>query len=249
MRTGRRSPRKAPARDAVKPTGAPPTLLRTPALFRTRSPALVTESMSISPGAVTDVTRAVDGDGEIELSVVMPCLNEADTLATCIAQGAARAARARHRRRGHRRRQRQHRRLAGDRRARWARASCRVARARLRQRADGRHRGRARPLRHHGRRRRQLRLPRAPEVRRQAPRGLRPGAGLPAAERGGGTRAARARCRCCTAGWGNPMFSLLARRWFRAPIHDVYCGMRGFTQGAATTASTSAARAWSSRPR
>jgi len=30
--------------------------------------------------------------------------------------------------------------------------------------------------------------------------------------------------------WGNPMFSLMARWWFRAPIHDVYCGMRGFTQ-------------------
>jgi glycosyltransferase involved in cell wall biosynthesis len=30
--------------------------------------------------------------------------------------------------------------------------------------------------------------------------------------------------------WGNPMFSLLARRWFRAPINDVYCGMRGFTR-------------------
>ena len=44
----------------------------------------MTESMSISPGAVTDVVRAVDGDGEIEVSVVMPCLNEADTLATCI---------------------------------------------------------------------------------------------------------------------------------------------------------------------
>jgi glycosyltransferase involved in cell wall biosynthesis len=28
--------------------------------------------------------------------------------------------------------------------------------------------------------------------------------------------------------WGNPMFSALARAWFRAPIHDVYCGMRGF---------------------
>ena len=30
--------------------------------------------------------------------------------------------------------------------------------------------------------------------------------------------------------WGNPMFSLLARRWFRAPINDIYCGMRGFTK-------------------
>jgi len=26
------------------------------------------------------------------------------------------------------------------------------------------------------------------------------------------------------------MFSLMARRWFRAPIHDVYCGLRGFTR-------------------
>ena len=30
--------------------------------------------------------------------------------------------------------------------------------------------------------------------------------------------------------WGNPMFSAIARSWFRAPIHDVYCGMRGFTK-------------------
>jgi glycosyltransferase involved in cell wall biosynthesis len=29
---------------------------------------------------------------------------------------------------------------------------------------------------------------------------------------------------------GNPLFSLLARRWFRAPVHDVYCGLRGFTR-------------------
>jgi len=28
--------------------------------------------------------------------------------------------------------------------------------------------------------------------------------------------------------WGNPMFSWLARRWFRVPIHDIYCGMRAF---------------------
>jgi glycosyltransferase involved in cell wall biosynthesis len=29
---------------------------------------------------------------------------------------------------------------------------------------------------------------------------------------------------------GNPMFSMLVRLWFRAPIHDVYCGLRGFTK-------------------
>jgi glycosyltransferase involved in cell wall biosynthesis len=28
--------------------------------------------------------------------------------------------------------------------------------------------------------------------------------------------------------WGNPMFTGIARLWFRAPIHDVYCGMRAF---------------------
>lgn len=28
--------------------------------------------------------------------------------------------------------------------------------------------------------------------------------------------------------WGNPVFSLMARRWFHAQVHDVYCGMRGF---------------------
>lgn len=30
--------------------------------------------------------------------------------------------------------------------------------------------------------------------------------------------------------WGNPMFSKLARWWFKAPVHDVNCGMRGFTK-------------------
>ncbi|HEX8910949.1 MAG TPA: glycosyltransferase family 2 protein [Humisphaera sp.] len=28
--------------------------------------------------------------------------------------------------------------------------------------------------------------------------------------------------------WGNPMFSALTRWWFRAPVNDVYCGLRGF---------------------
>ena len=30
--------------------------------------------------------------------------------------------------------------------------------------------------------------------------------------------------------WGNPMFSMLARWWFRAPINDVHCGLRAFTR-------------------
>lgn len=29
---------------------------------------------------------------------------------------------------------------------------------------------------------------------------------------------------------GNPLFSLMARRWFGSPIRDIYCGMRGFTK-------------------
>ncbi len=30
--------------------------------------------------------------------------------------------------------------------------------------------------------------------------------------------------------WGNPMFSAMVRIMFHAPIHDVYCGLRGFTR-------------------
>ncbi len=30
--------------------------------------------------------------------------------------------------------------------------------------------------------------------------------------------------------WGNPMFTALVRWWFAAPINDVYCGLRGFTK-------------------
>ena len=29
---------------------------------------------------------------------------------------------------------------------------------------------------------------------------------------------------------GNPVFTLLARWWFRVPIHDVFCGLRGFAK-------------------
>jgi hypothetical protein len=30
--------------------------------------------------------------------------------------------------------------------------------------------------------------------------------------------------------WGNPMFSFLVRQWFHASVHDVYCGLRGFSK-------------------
>jgi hypothetical protein len=29
---------------------------------------------------------------------------------------------------------------------------------------------------------------------------------------------------------GNPLFSHVARRWFSAPVHDIYCGLRGFSK-------------------
>jgi glycosyltransferase involved in cell wall biosynthesis len=29
---------------------------------------------------------------------------------------------------------------------------------------------------------------------------------------------------------GNPLFSFLARNWFAVPVHDIYCGLRGFTK-------------------
>ena len=63
----------------------------------------------------------------------------------------------------------------------------------------------------------------------RAARGLRSGAGLPARRRAA-AQSCPGRCRRCIAGSGNPMFSRMARRWFRAPIHDVYCGLRGFTK-------------------
>ncbi len=30
--------------------------------------------------------------------------------------------------------------------------------------------------------------------------------------------------------WGNPMFSAVGRWWFHSEIHDIYCGLRGFTR-------------------
>jgi glycosyltransferase involved in cell wall biosynthesis len=30
--------------------------------------------------------------------------------------------------------------------------------------------------------------------------------------------------------WGNPMFTRMTRTMFKAPVHDVYCGLRGFTK-------------------
>jgi glycosyltransferase involved in cell wall biosynthesis len=34
--------------------------------------------------------------------------------------------------------------------------------------------------------------------------------------------------------WGNPMFSRMARLWFGAPIHDIHCGLRAFRRDLVT---------------
>ena len=149
-------------------------------------PAGVTTPSSVpSPAAA-----AADG---CELTIVLPCLNEAETLATCIRKATrslrdARASSARWSspttgRPTARRTSREPR--APGRRRRPA--------ARLRRRAARRHRGGARRVRAHGRRRRQLR-PRRP---RRLPRELRGGADLVMGNRFRGRhRAGRDAVRC-----------------------------------------------------
>ena len=46
---------------------------------------------------------------------------------------------------------------------------------------------------------------------------------------GGGTVAAGA-MPALHRWWGNPMFTWMVRQWFRAPINDVHCGMRAFSK-------------------
>ena len=59
----------------------------------------------------------------------------------------------------------------------------------------------------------------------------------------------RARCRSSTAGSVTPFLSWLVRFMFRIPIHDVYCGMRGFTQNTLRSVWICAAPEWSLRRR
>jgi glycosyltransferase involved in cell wall biosynthesis len=162
---------------------------------------------------------------ELEVSVVMPCLNEADTLATCI-EKAQRALR-------------EHR-IAGEiivadngstdgSQAIAERMGARVVRVRDRgygnalmggiQQARGRFviMGDADDSYDF------LEIPRFVAKLREG-HDLVQGCRLPA----GGGRLMPGAMPGLHRYWGNPMFSAMAQWWFRAPVHDVYCGLRGF---------------------
>jgi glycosyltransferase involved in cell wall biosynthesis len=47
---------------------------------------------------------------------------------------------------------------------------------------------------------------------------------------GGGGTVARGAMPTLHRWWGNPMFSWMVRHWFRAPVNDVHCGLRAFTK-------------------
>src|SRR5688572_7279172 len=162
---------------------------------------------------------------EIEVSVIMPCLNEADTLASCI-EKAQRALR------DHR--------IAGEvivadngstdgSQAIAERLGARLVHVRERgygsalmggiQHARGRYviMGDADDSYDF------LEIPRFVEKLREG-HDLVQGCRLPS----GGGRIMPGAMPGLHRYWGNPMFSAMAQRWFRAPIHDVYCGLRGF---------------------
>jgi|SRR5215471_17302836 len=166
-------------------------------------------------------------DDSIELSVVMPCLNEADTLASCI--GKAQAALREHGIAGE---------IvvsdngSGDGSAEIAeRLGARVVRAPVRgyggalmagiAASRGRYvlMGDADDSYDFGE------VPLFLEKLRQG-YDLVQGCRLPS---GGGTTRKGA-MPFLHRWWGNPMFSWIARQWFRVPIHDIHCGMRAFTR-------------------
>jgi glycosyltransferase involved in cell wall biosynthesis len=179
--------------------------------------------LRVVPTSAAPLTQA--RPAEIEVSVVMPCLNEADTLAICI-EKAQRALR------DHR--------IAGEiivadngstdgSTAIAERMGARVVHVRERgygsalmggiQEARGRFiiMGDADDSYDF------LEIPRFVEKLREG-HDLVQGCRLPS----GGGRILPGAMPGLHRYWGNPMFSAMAKRWFRAPIHDVYCGLRGF---------------------
>ena len=179
-------------------------------------------------GAARDETqRAAGGQYVVELSVVMPCLNEADTLATCIQK--AQRAMAEHGISGEV--------IVADNGSTDGSVDianelgARVVHVRSRgygnalmggiQASLGRYviMGDADDSYDF------LEIPKFVEKLRQGC-DLVQGCRLPA----GGGEVLPGAMPTLHRWWGNPMFSWLVRKMFHAPINDVYCGLRGFTR-------------------
>jgi glycosyltransferase involved in cell wall biosynthesis len=168
---------------------------------------------------------AVHGENPPEVSVVMPCLNEADTLARCIDQ--ARRALHDHRITGEI--------IIADNGS--TDGSQEIARRMGARVVDVQAKGYGNALRGGISAARGtfivmgdadesydfLELPKFVEKLRQG-YDLAQGCRLPS---GGGTVRPGAMPRL-HRWWGNPMFSAMVRTMFWAPVHDVYCGLRGF---------------------
>lgn len=185
-------------------------------------------ALKASTGQVAaDYALSLDDSGTLELSIVMPCLNEADTLETCIAK--AQRAMSEHGIEGEI--------IVADNGS--TDGSQEIARRMGARIIDVESKGYGSALMGgiNAARGRYiimgdsddsydfLEIPRFVEKLREG-YDMVQGCRLPA----GGGRVMPGAMPFLHRWWGNPMFSLMARRWFRAPIHDVYCGLRGFTK-------------------
>ena len=176
------------------------------------------------------------------VSVVIPCLNEAENIEECVRRAHAGARGSGPRRRGDRRRQRLRRTAAPRSPARPARPCRRGAAPRLRPGLPDRVRRGRRRLHRDDRRRPDLRLRGDPALRRRARRRRRARDGQP-----DGATSSPARCRRSSRD-RQPDPDRLPEP--RAPLagRDAHCGLRALRRDALPR-STSARPGWSSRPR
>ncbi len=181
----------------------------------------------------------------LTVSVVMPCLNEAETVARCVAEALAalRAAR------------------DSTARSSWPTTARRTARASspgapARASSLSRTRGygaalaggirrRPRPLRRDGRRRLSLRLRRRTGLRRR--RSTR--APTSSWARGSAARIETGAMPPLHRWLGNPVLTGLGRLFFRTDVSDFHCGLRAFRRDALSSGSISGRPGWSTRAR
>ena len=192
-------------------------------------------------------TATAGHEAALELSVLMPCLNEAETLGGLHARGPGRPRRGRRRRRGAGRRQRQHRRLAGDRRG---------GRARAWSRSPQRGYGSALAGGIAAARGRYVIMGDAddsydfgelPRFLAGAARRRRPGHGQPLPA--GGGRSSPAPCRGSTAGSATRSSPALGRLFFTAPVARLPLRPARLPPRRRSSACDLQAPAWSSPPR